>query len=475
MPNKISRIRYAAGAMLALGLTVPASAVTLDLVPALKAVRTLAAEEAAESKPVISMGFLQDKKPSRELPHPLDAPPMPFAEWANEGYAPIGDNWDATTSTLQKMLYGSKADSSRNKVYGWFDFGYTASTADHNTSPLSYGFMPNRPVLDQAVLRIERMPDTTQTDHADYGYRASLIYGTDYRFTAGDGWWFSQLQQHNQLYGGDAPELFGLYYLPHVAQGAVIMAGRYISPVDIEAQLAPQNYLYSHSLMFSVDPYTYTGANIETRWSKNWQTLTGFQYGNDKAPWEHSAQLNLEMLVGYHTDSNNDALWFGVDSIGGGKYKDGHDDLQLGSFTWGHKFNNKLHFQAQMYYMWERDAELGGTENDGPVEPYGLGGGAGPIIPGTSHNNGFVTYWEYTVNKKDYATLRYDFLNDPSGIRLGVSDFVQEVTLGYSHYFTKDVCFRPEVRYDWANWNSVYDNYTKKDMFTAAADIIIHF
>lgn len=34
--------------------------------------------------------------------------------------------------------------------------------------------------------------------------------------------------------------------------------GRYISPPDIEAQLAPDNYLFTHSLMFDYDVHTNT-------------------------------------------------------------------------------------------------------------------------------------------------------------------------------------------------------------------------
>ena len=46
--------------------------------------------------------------------------------------------------------------------------------------------MPNPPVLDQFILRVERTPDTVQTDHNDWGFRVTNLYGTDYRFTAED-------------------------------------------------------------------------------------------------------------------------------------------------------------------------------------------------------------------------------------------------------------------------------------------------
>jgi hypothetical protein len=54
--------------------------------------------------------------------------------------------------------------------------------------------------LDQAVVYIERLPDTVQNDHFDWGFRLSSIYGVRSRFRVlapqrsrplrrfGDGW-----------------------------------------------------------------------------------------------------------------------------------------------------------------------------------------------------------------------------------------------------------------------------------------------
>ena len=47
--------------------------------------------------------------------------------------------------------------------------------------------------------------------------------------------------------------------MPKVAQGLTLRVGRYISPPDIGAQLAPDNYLFSHAFShartFSYDPF----------------------------------------------------------------------------------------------------------------------------------------------------------------------------------------------------------------------------
>ena len=44
-----------------------------------------------------------------------------------------------------------------------------------------------------------------------------------------------------------------------VAEGLMIRFGRYISIPDIEAQLAPNNYMYSHSMTYTFDNFTNTG------------------------------------------------------------------------------------------------------------------------------------------------------------------------------------------------------------------------
>lgn len=406
----------------------------------------------------------------------VDGPPFPLPYLISEGTSPIGSDQDAGDGPLQKALIGTKWDKERIRVYGWADFGYTASSSNHNDFPNTYDIMPNRPVLDQFILRFERTPDTVQTAHDDWGFRFTSLYGIDYRFTAGDGYFFDQLQQHNQLYGYDPVEMYYQYYFHNIGgKGALLQVGRYISPCDIEAQLSPENYTYSHTLMYSVDPYTYTGAEFTVEWSKTWSTLIGVDAGNDKSPWEKSASLNFEALVGWHSPNNKDTLWGGTDQIGNGHYTYGHDSEQITDLVWTHKFDEKWHMLSQMYYMWEYDSPMGGTEIDGGTQPFAGGGGAGTLIPGQSHANGYCTYLEDKIDKTSYATFRTDWLGDPEGWRTGFPNNYFSLTLGYSKWLNSTTTFRPELRYEWADKNDAYDNGTRKTQWTLAADIIFHF
>jgi putative OmpL-like beta-barrel porin-2 len=88
--------------------------------------------------------------------------------------------------------------------------------------------------------------------------------------------------------GTEEPEpvnLYGDLYFPKVAQGLNIRFGRYISLPDIEAQLAPQNYMYSHSLLYSYDPFTQTGVITTWKLDNAWLMNLGISAGNDIAPW----------------------------------------------------------------------------------------------------------------------------------------------------------------------------------------------
>ena len=149
---------------------------------------------------------------------------------------------------------------SRIKIYGWIDPTVNGSTSSHRNSPEGNDLYSNRFELNQAVLYIERLPDSVQRSHIDWGFHLTALYGTDYRYTTNVGYFSSQLIQHNHQYGFDPSLEYADIYFPHVAQGMNLRIGRYISIPGIEAQLSPNNYYFSHSLLYVIDPFTDTGA-----------------------------------------------------------------------------------------------------------------------------------------------------------------------------------------------------------------------
>ena len=103
-------------------------------------------------------------------------------------------------------------------------------------------YTPNTVQLDQAVIYIERLPDTVQKDHVDWGFRfsrrstARTIATRPLTACAS-----YQLLNHNLVNGYDLPMAYGEIFIPFVADGLLLRFGRFISLPDIEAQLAPNN------------------------------------------------------------------------------------------------------------------------------------------------------------------------------------------------------------------------------------------
>src|SRR6202000_469762 len=146
-------------------------------------------------------------------------------------------------------------------------------------------YNPNRIQLDQAVIYAERVPDTVQTDHIDWGFRVSAIYGVDYRYTTAYGIASYQLLKDNKSNGYDFPMVYGELYIPKVMDGLLIRVGRYISIPDIEAQLAPNNYMYSHSMTYTFDNYTNTGIALSQAINRNWIAQFAVYVGTEETSW----------------------------------------------------------------------------------------------------------------------------------------------------------------------------------------------
>jgi hypothetical protein len=116
----------------------------------------------------------------------------------------------------QLILRGflSCAAASRVKIYGWFNAGFNVSSSNRGkfaNAPTAYCIDPNSIQPDQQVLYIERLPDTVQTDHVDWGFRFAQRYGMDYRFTTGKGYFSNQLLGKNNLYGYDPVMAYAIF------------------------------------------------------------------------------------------------------------------------------------------------------------------------------------------------------------------------------------------------------------------------
>ncbi len=425
-----------------------------------------------------STASASQQPPRRANPAPLDGV-FPSTEYI--GPTPlIGVPDTDPVYPLTKALWSLSPTlkEARIKVYGWVNPGISISTSDESNIPESYAIVPNKPQLDQAILRFERTPDTVQTDHVDWGFRFTTLYGIDYRWTTAQGWFSGQLLKRNRLYGVDPLETYGLIYVPKVAKGMVIKFGRYISPPDIEAQLAPDNYLFTHSLMFTFDCFTQTGVNAAVKLNDTWSILGGIHAGCDVAPWNEAAHPTGMFMVRWVSKSNNDSIYGGINSVNNGHFKGNHDNLQQSNITWTHRFNEKGTFvtMTEAYYIYQSHALVGGTVNFGPPRSWFRLTGPGAPIPGNAPAIGVVNYTAIKLSKRNFITLRpIDFLVDVKGERTGFATTLSSWTVGLTHRFGELITIRPELRYEYAFSAKPWDNGRRNKQFMFAMDAIIRF
>src|ERR1043165_2812400 len=184
-----------------------------------------------------------DEPPRRAMPSPFESPPFPWTEY--QGFPVLGLPVDTKKWPLQTAFdstcVGNALDQSKVRIYGWVNGSANWSTNSSSNTITSYWISPNTGMLDQVVLRAERLHDTVQRDHIDWGFRVTGDYGTDYRYFTAGGWFSRQLLVHNRLYGADMTEAFVNVYFPNVAQGMMVHIGRWIACPDIETQFAPDN------------------------------------------------------------------------------------------------------------------------------------------------------------------------------------------------------------------------------------------
>jgi hypothetical protein len=426
--------------------------------------------------------FGKKKEPPADEPAPTRrALPSPFASPFPQSDFPgptIGVPNDIDYPVMNALYAGPQGDffkENRIRIYGWVDFSENASTSRRSNVPLSYNIVPNQLELDQLVITLERALDTVQTDSIDWGFNWTSLYGIDYRYTTAKGWFSDQLLKHNNLYGYDPLVFYGEIYFPRIAQGMTVRVGRYISPPDIEAQLAAQNYVFTRSLMFTYDPFTFTGVLASTKIDDHWTVLTGIHAGNDMAPWTTSASPNGQALVRWISRDNTDCVLAGVNSIGDGKYRNQHDDLQMIVATWYHKFNDRFLSATEGYYIWQHDALKGGTVINGPPRPFFEAVGPGPPIPGISSSMGVVNFLAYQLSKKSFIALRSDFFDDFQGERTGFATPYTSHTVALTQNFTDWLTVRPEIRFEYAWDAKPYDNGTRRDQFIFSVQTICKF
>ena len=425
---------------------------------------------------------------------PMTAPPMPFTEWPYGGTQNLGTTRPASVDSpfmvgIANTWLGKWMASGNMQLYGWIDPGGNLSTstqAQGGNSPAAYDYRPNALNFDQAVLYFERVPDTVQSDHIDWGFRTSVIYGENYRYTTAYGIQSSQLLTHNNVNGIDYPMEWLEAFIPWIGKGGTdVRLGRYISLPDIEAQLAPNNYMYTHSITYTLDNYTNEGLQFTTGITKNFFLQYGISVGTEAAFWHLGQGINnptqyvsyTDPVTGiaynhvqnplypgarfrkdpgstpsftgcfrYQTDDGKNNINGCADAINRGVW--GYNNLQWYGLTAYHKWNDKWHVSFEFYT--EHQNNVPNLENStvaGLNSAYGADGGT-PFssLQGIFFNNPGEAYCSGVHNTNSPGASSYLKTNAP--LTCTASSVGTVAYFNYSPNALNNFSIRPEMYYD---------------------------
>lgn len=459
-------------------------------------------------------------------------PPMPFTEWPYGGTTALGaTRTNSVDSPLMVALsntdIGKRMLENHVQLYGWANVGANISTNNvrGGNAPAAYSYDPNKFQLDQLAMYLERLPDTVQKDHVDWGFRISAIYGSNYRYTTSYGLVSDQLLRYNKANGYDFPMLYGEVFIPSVAEGLMLRAGRFISLPDIEAQLAPNNYMYSHSMTYTYDNYTNTGLMASLAVSKNTILQAGITVGTESTinhlnqtapnPFPNNAskgQFNplypgntfkvdpgskpsLTLCGRFNSDDGKTDFNLCANGINNGEY--GYNNLQWYGATFYHQFDDHWHIASEIYN--EHQNNVPNANNAIVQNVYANGGSpfSSVFMPFNAPNlaqcrgssvltckasaTGFVTYLNYSPDPMNNFSIRPELFFDPQGQRTGTAARYANLALGWQHWFSPQLEVRPEIAFYHANRPAFNGNSnagvspSKNHATIVSADLIFHW
>jgi len=232
----------------------------------------------------------------------------------------------------------------------------------------------------------------------------------------------------------------------------------------------------THSLLYTIDPFTDTGIIGTLKLNKQWVVQLGVSAGHDVAIWSEDRKASGIACLDYSTTTNHDNFYLCANGINDGKYA--YNNLQHYDGTWYHKFNAKWHMATEAYYMYEREVPNVAGNVQNPIATETGANGAFcrvGVLTCTAPEYAVVSYLNREINSKLTVGFRSDILNDKKGQRTGIAGKYTENTLYATKYIGSTIMIRPEIRFDHSWDRNGYNLGTAKNQFFTGVDLIYKF
>jgi len=238
--------------------------------------------------------------------------------------------------------------------------------------------------LNQIVLYLERLANEIKTDHIDWGFRISALYGLDYRFTTTYGFLSDQLLKAQQLlrfrHADDlSRSLHSLRFSRHEPSASDESFPSRIS----KRSWRRNNLMASHSLLYGFDNYCQEGILRPRKLTISGRFNLAFSDGTDVALWQNDPgrQVTGTAMIQW-TSPNTDGFDYAGDNNFNKRQVSVTTISSKSSDTWTHKFNDKIYTATEAWYMYMNDAI------DHPTQEVPFQGGSFPGAERAMHRNG---------------------------------------------------------------------------------------
>ncbi|MBN1912703.1 MAG: porin [Pirellulales bacterium] len=344
---------------------------------------------------------------------------------------------------------------------GWIDQGMTFSGCDPGNRFNGVVGMNDRHAeyqLNQLWFFLEKETEV-RGDGWDIGGRIDMMFGTDAYFLQCKDGLEADWRQRERFYQMALPQ----FYLDVAYNDFTFTMGHFISPLEWESYMAPQNFFYSHSYAFMYGvPGTLTGGLLTWDFTDQAQVYAGFHRGGDQFS-DTDGLDSLNFIGGFSWQSADEDTYieFGIDIEEDGPGQ----GLTMGAVSMLHKLNCCTDWMIE-YVQGRREA----CGNDW----YGI-------------NQHLI----YKVNCCWSVGARFEWFRDDDGLVVygyrptnnAAGPYIGnfwELTFGVNYKMRENLILRNELRYDWYTADTPggphpFDGGRKNDQFLYGIDLIYTF
>ena len=345
-------------------------------------------------------------------------------------------------------------------VSGWLDMGvYTNGNGGGNNGPMLTGSKRRTDfVMNQLYLSAEKEMNTRRG--FDWGARADFVYGAHAGSmqTWGNETFDYEWGRNRHGYNMSAYKLYGTLGYKDLS----VKVGKFSTPIGWESSASKNNFFYSHSYCYWIEPATHMGILADYKLSKNLTVNAGWTTGEDSSFDNPSG--NSALLAGFTyalADDLTAYYW-----IGAGKQnhspptgivdpRNALNDYFCQSLCFEWAVTKRFTYVNQYNLRNDNIEDAGGKTR---YSTYGI-------------NNHFL----YKLNDQWGVGARFEWLRDNGGYVIDDAADYYQITLGLNWNPRENVSIRPEIRYDWCRGAIPFANLTQKDQVAGGLGTVISF